>query len=203
MTDRLCLITPAAFDPPAFAPLLALALDAGGVACVRLALAGDEAAIRAAAAALAPVCAARDTALILADHPRLAAELRLDGVHLRDGGPAAIRAARALLGEEATVGAWGGASRHRAMLAAEAGADYVALGPVSAGALGDGTEADAELFAWWADMIETPCMAEGGLTPATAAALGATADFYAPRSSVWGAEGGPAAGVRAWRAALG
>jgi thiamine-phosphate pyrophosphorylase len=200
---RLYLATPQAFEPAAFADALAMALDAGGVACVRLDIAGGEAAIRAAAAALKPVCAAREVALTLAEHPRLARELGLDGVHLREGGPAAVKAARALLGEEAIVGAWAGASRHRGMLAAEAGADYVALGPVRAGALGDGAEADAELFSWWAEIIETPCVAEGGLTPEIAAALAGTADFFAPRASVWEHPGGPAAGVRAYRAALG
>lgn len=200
---RLCLVTPAAFEPAAFAHALAAALDAGGVACVRLDLAGGEAAIRAAALALKPVCAARDVALTLAEHPRLAKDLGLDGVHLRDGGPAAIKAARALLGEDAIVGAWAGASRHRGMVAAEAGADYVSLGPVRAGALGDGAEADAALFAWWAEIIETPCVAEGGLTPEIAAALAATADFFAPRASVWEHADGPAAAVLAYRASLG
>lgn len=200
---RLYLVTPAAFDPTRFAALLEAALEAGGVACVRLDLAGGETAIRAAAAALKPVCAARDVPLTLAEHPRLAKELNLDGVHLREGGPAAVKAARALLGEDAIVGAWAGASRHRGMVAAEAGADYVSLGPVQAGALGDGAEADAELFAWWAEIIETPCVAEGGLTPEIAAALAATADFFAPRSSVWDHADGPAAAVRAYRAALG
>jgi thiamine-phosphate pyrophosphorylase len=200
---RLYLVTPPAFDPAAFAGALAAALDAGGVACVRLDVAGGEAAIRAAAAALKPVCAARDAPLTLADHPRLAKELGLDGVHLRDGGPAAVKAARALVGEAAIVGAWAGASRHRGMLAAEAGADYVSLGPVRAGALGDGAEADAELFAWWSEIIETPCVAEGGLTPEIAAALAGSADFFAPRSSVWERPDSPAAAVCAYRAALG
>ncbi len=202
MSARLYLVTPPAFEPAALAPRLAQALEAGGVACVRLDIAAGEAAIRAAAAALAPLCAARDVPLVLAEHPRLAAELRLDGVHLREGGVQAIRAARALFGEAGIVGAWAGASRHRGMVAAEAGADYVALGPVRAGALGDGAEADAGLFAWWAEIIETPCVAEGGLTPAIAAELAATADFFAPRASVWDHPDGPAAAVAAYAAAL-
>jgi thiamine-phosphate pyrophosphorylase len=89
------------------------------------------------------------------------------------------------------------------MTAAEAGADYVALGPVAAGALGDGTEATDELFAWWAEMIETPSVAEGGLTVETARRLAGIADFFALRRSVWEAPEGPAAAVRAYAAAIG
>jgi thiamine-phosphate pyrophosphorylase len=200
---RLYLITPPAFDPEAFAPRLAAALDAGGVACVRLDLAGSEDAIRRAADALRPVCAAREVALTIAEHLRLVIPHGLDGVHLSDGSAATVRRAREALGPERIVGAWGGASKHRGMTAAEAGADYVALGPVAAGALGTAPEADADLFPWWSEMIETPSVAEGGLTPERARALAATADFVAPRMSVWDAPDGPAAAVRAYRAALG
>jgi len=200
---RLYLISPASFEPATFADALGAALDAGGVACVRLEMTAPEDAIRRAADALRVVCASRDVALVIAEHVRLVAPHGLDGVHLREGGPGAVRKAREALGAERIVGAYGAASRHRAMNAAEAGADYVALGPVRAGALGDGAEADADLFAWWADLIETPCVAEGGLAPEIAAALRDSADFFAPRSSVWAHPDGPAAGVRAYLAALG
>ncbi|PJA60504.1 MAG: thiamine phosphate synthase [Rhodobacterales bacterium CG_4_9_14_3_um_filter_71_31] len=201
MTAGLYLITPATFQPGPFAESLKAALDAAPVACVRLSLEAGEDAIRRAADALRPVCAARDVALTIADHVRLVAPHGLDGVHLTDAAPAAIRKARETLGAERIVGAHGGATRHRAMTAAEAGADYVSLGPVRAGALGDGLEASAELFDWWAEMIETPSVAEGGLTPQIAATL--NADFFAPRISVWEHPDGAAAAVRAYAAALG
>jgi thiamine-phosphate pyrophosphorylase len=202
MTARLYLITPAAFDPAAFAEMLKAALDAAPVACVRLTMDGAEAAIRRAADTLQPVCAAADVALTITDHVRLVEAHGLDGVHLTDASPAAIRKARAALGDDRIVGACGGATRHRAMTAAEAGTDYVSLGPVSAGALGDGTEADDDLFAWWAEMIETPSVAEGGLTLEAGRRLAPLADFLAPRRSVWDAPDGPAAAVRAYAAIL-
>lgn len=203
MAARLYLITPAVFDPTAFADTLKAALDAAPVACVRLAMDGAEPAIRRAADTLQPVCAAADVALTILDHVRLVEPHGLDGAHLSDASPAAIRKARATLGPDRIVGAHGGATRHRAMTAAEAGADYVALGPVAAGALGDGVEADAALFDWWAEMIETPSVAEGGLTPELAAALSDSADFFAPRRSVWEAPEGPAAALRAYLKAVG
>jgi thiamine-phosphate pyrophosphorylase len=203
MTPRLYLITPPAFEPVAFAATLKAALGAADVACVRLALDAGEEAQRRAADALRPVCAAADVALVIAEQVRLVAPLGLDGVHLGDPARGAVRKAREALGVERIVGAFAGASRHKAMTAAEAGADYVAMGPVRAGALGDRAEADPDLFAWWQEMIEAPCVAEGGMTPAIARALRGSADFVAVRRSVWEAPEGPAAALAAYAAALG
>lgn len=200
MADRLYLVTPPSLAPD-IADRLAAVLDVGGIACVRLQIDSDEAGIRRAADLLRPVCASREVPLVIADHVRLVVPLGLDGVHLTDGTPQGVRTARAVLGAERIVGAFGGTTRHRAMLLAEAGADYVALGPVHAGVLGDGSEAAPELFAWWDEMIEVPSVAEGGLDPGRDAAL--RADFLAPRLSVWNHPEGPVAGLRAWRAALG
>ena len=199
MADRLYLITPPVLGA-GFADDLAAVLDAGGVACVRLQIDGSEDTIRRAADSLRAVCAPREMPLVIADHVRLVAPHGLDGVHLTDSAAQTVRSARASLGAERIVGAFGGTTRHRGMVLAEAGADYVALGPVQAGALGDGAEADADLFAWWDAMIETPSVAEGGLTPALAATL--RADFVAPRLSLWQHPDGPLAGLRAYRTAL-
>lgn len=201
MDDRLYLISPPAPGPD-WPDLLAAALDAGGVACVRLDIAGAEEDIRRAADAARPVCAARDVALVIAEHPLLVAPHGLDGVHLTQGGAAAVRAARAALGAERIVGAFAGASKHKGMLTAEAGADYVAFGPIDPGALGTGAPVEDDLFEWWDEAVETPSVAEGGLTPARAATLARVADFLAPRMSVWRWPDGPAGAVRAYRAAL-
>ena len=201
MGDRLYLISPPAPGPD-WPDLLAAALDAGGVACVRLDAAGAEDDIRRAADAARRVCAARDVALTIADPLGLVAPHGLDGVHLTTGGASAVKAARTALGPERIVGAFAGASKHRGMLAGEAGADYVAFGPVEPGALGSGERVEDELFAWWDEAVETPSVAEGGLTPERAATLATVADFLAPRMSVWRWPDGPAAAVRAYRAAL-
>jgi thiamine-phosphate pyrophosphorylase len=165
------------------------------VACIRLGDAGDEATIRASAAALRPICRAQDIPLLLETHFRLARDLRLDGVHLTDGARQ-VRAARKALGAEATVGAFCGASRHAGMTAGEAGADYVAFGPVGATALGTGELAEPALFAWWAEMIELPVVAEAGLTAAAAARVARDADFLAIGPEIWWAED-PVAALRA------
>lgn len=199
---RLYLVTPPLTSAEGFADALSAALDAAAITAVRLRMAAeDEDALKRAADLCRELCHARDVALVLTDHYRLAQPLGLDGVHLAD--PAlSVREARKTLGPDAIVGAFGGASRHRAMTLAEAGADYVSLGPVAATALGDGEVASAELFEWWAEMIETPVVAEGGVTADIARALAAHADFIAADAAVWDAEGGPAAGARAMAKAI-
>lgn len=191
---RLYLITPAAFDTGLPDSLAAL-LDGFEIACVRLAVSGDEDAIARAADALRPVCHDRDVPLVVADHFRLAQRLGLDGVHLTDAARQ-IRPARSLLGRDGIVGAFARASRHDGMAAGEAGADYVSFGPVGATALGDGSNAPLDLFEWWSEMIEVPVVAEGALTPELVAALSPVADFIALGDELWTAPAGPVAALR-------
>jgi thiamine-phosphate pyrophosphorylase len=200
--ERLYLVTPERLDPGAFAPLLERALGSGAVACVRLDLgAAAEGEWRTAVNHLLPVCHAADVPLVVAEHWRLVAPLGLDGVHLIAGTP--VREVREALGRDRIVGAFAGASRHKGMSLAEAGADYVAFGPVGeTGLLGDAVRADDDLFQWWSEMIETPCVAEGGLTEADAARLSPMADFLVPDRRLWQAPD-PVAAIAAFADALG
>lgn len=200
-TERLYLVTPQSFDPEAFAPVLAAALAALPVACVRLDLgAAEEDAWRRAANHLIEPCHAADVALIITDHYRMVEPLGLDGVHLT--GRASVRDVRKALGKDRIVGAFAGVSRHDGMVLAEAGADYVAFGPVGeTGTLGEDTRAEDDLFTWWAEMIETQSVAEGGVTPEDAARLADTADFIAPDRRVWDADN-PIEALKPYAAAL-
>ncbi|ACI99219.1 thiamine phosphate synthase [Rhodospirillum centenum] len=198
MTDcRLYLITPPAFDPQAFAPTLAAALDAGDVACVQLRLkdAPDEAILRA-VEVLRPLVQARDVAFILNDRPDLAARSGCDGVHVgQEDTP--YREARRLVGADAIVGVTCHDSRHLAMVAGEEGADYVAFGAFfPTGTKEPKTTADPEILTWWQEMMEVPCVAIGGITVETAPLLvQAGADFLAVCGGVWNHPAGPAAAV--------
>jgi thiamine-phosphate pyrophosphorylase len=176
---------------------LARALDAGAVACVLLRAAGaSEAELRAAAEALRPVAHARDVAFLVEDRIALARETGCDGVHLSSGG-GTVGAARQALGAEAIVGIQCGASRHAAMLAAEAGADYVAFDG-GAGERWWQAAAEPELIAWWQEIMTTPCVAIAGDDPRTAERLAAAgADFVAVGAAVWAHPAGPDAAVRA------
>ncbi len=143
---QIYLITPPALDLDLFPGQLAAVLDSTEVACVRLALASrDQDIVARAADALREVTHARDVALVIEGHLVLAERLGLDGVHLNDGARS-VRQARKDLGDDAIVGAFCRASRHDGISAGEAGADYVAFGPVGASDLGDGSRAEARAF---------------------------------------------------------
>ena len=200
---RLYLITPATL-PATFADDLARALDAGDVAALQIRLKGapDDAILRAAEAIL-PIAQSRDVAVLMNDRMDLAKRSGCDGVHLgqQDGDPAA---ARKLLGAEAMIGVTCHASRHLAMEAGEAGADYVAFGAFFPTSTKDTVHvAETELLEWWSEMFEIPCVAIGGITAANCAPLvRAGADFLAVVGAVWNHPEGPAAGVRAMNAAI-
>lgn len=182
---QIYLITPPELELSAFPDALARVLDAVPVACLRLALATrDEDRIARAADALREVVHARDVALVIDSHVALAERLGLDGVHLSDGARS-VRKARAALGADAIVGAFCGMSRHDGMNAGEAGADYVAFGPVGTNSLGDGSRAEPDLFAWWSEMIEIPVVAEGALTPETVRDLEPVTDFFGIGEEIW------------------
>ncbi|WP_102223351.1 thiamine phosphate synthase [Acidimangrovimonas sediminis] len=182
---QLYLVTPPAFELEVFPDRLAEVLDGTEVACIRLALAtSDEDILGRAADALREVAHARDVALVIDRHLLLAQRHGLDGVHLTDGARN-LRKARKELGDDAIVGAFCGSSRHDGLNAGEAGADYVSFGPVGEVALGDGTVAPNELFAWWSEVIEVPVVAEGGLTPEKIAELAPVTDFFAVGEEIW------------------
>lgn len=182
---QIYLLTPAAFDVETFPAQLAAVLDAHDVACVRLALASkDEATLGRAADACREVCHARDVAIVIDSHVALAERHGLDGVHLADGSRS-LRAVRKTLGADAIIGCYCGASRHDGMTAGEIGADYVAFGPAGATGLGDGTQADKELFEWWSLMIEVPVVAEGALDVETIKVLAPHTDFFAIGEEIW------------------
>lgn len=182
---QIYLITPTAFDPDAFVPVLAGILDALPIACLRLALAErDEDALSRAADTLRELAHARDVALVIERHVALVERLGLDGVHLPEGARD-LRKLRKTLGEDAILGASAGVLRHDGISLAEAGADYVSFGPVGETALGTGERAPLDLFAWWSEMIEVPVVAEGALTPELVESLAPVADFLAFGDEIW------------------
>jgi thiamine-phosphate pyrophosphorylase len=201
---RFYLLTPPAIELPRFSADLARALDAGDVAAVQLRLkpAEDDAILRA-AERLRPVIQDRGAAFILNDRPDLAAKAGADGVHI-GAEDAPYAEARRIVGPDAIVGVTCKTSRHRAMEAAEAGADYVAFGAFFDSATrGVAAEADPEILEWWSGLMVVPCVAIGGITPENLGPLvKAGADFICASAGVWGHPAGPAAGVMAYDRAI-
>jgi thiamine-phosphate pyrophosphorylase len=132
------------------------------------------------------ICADAGVVFIVNDSMALAKRLGADGVHLgqRDGN---VREARALLGPQAQIGVTCHDSRHLAMEAAEAGADYVAFGAFYPTQTKPSEHRpDPSILSWWSNLFEIPCVAIGGITPRNAGRLVAEgADFIAVSSALW------------------
>jgi thiamine-phosphate pyrophosphorylase len=197
-TTRLYLITPPALDPDRFAKELEAALAGGDVACLQLRLkAIDDDAIRRATRVLKPIAQDRGVAFIMNDRPDLAAELDCDGVHVGEE-DMPYAEARRLLGPDRIVGVTCGASRDRAITAAEAGADYVAFGAFFPSMTKTATKhhADPELIRDWSEATVVPCCAIGGITQQNCGPLvEAGVDFLAVISAIWSHPKGPRAAV--------
>jgi thiamine-phosphate pyrophosphorylase len=199
---RLYLITPPRIELPAFADMLRRALGGGDVASLQLRLKDvpdDE--IKRAAEILMPIAQARDTAFIINDRPDLAKRLGADGVHVGQD-DASYTEARSIVGPNAIVGVTCRDSRHLAVEASEAGADYVAFGAffptTTKNAKG---HPDFEIVRWWSDLMIVPQVAIGGITVDNAMPLiEAGADFLAVSAGVWSYPQGPEAAVKAFNA---
>jgi thiamine-phosphate pyrophosphorylase len=187
-----------------FPDRLAAALEGGSVAAFQFRVKGVE---RHEAARLAEplqrLCADRDVAFIVNDSPALAKRIGAGGVHLGqgDGDP---REARALLGPAAQIGVTCHDSRHLAMEAGEAGADYVAFGAFFPTSTKEARHhPEPSILSWWSALFEIPCVAIGGITPENGGALvEAGADFLAVCNAVWADPEGPAAAVAAFQEML-
>ena len=197
---RLYLISPPKLSAANFITPLREALAGGDVASFQLRLKDiEDDSVRRTADLLRPVVQAHGAAFILNDRPDLAAELGCDGVHVGQE-DASYAEARATMGPSRIVGVTCHNSRHLAVEAAEAGADYVAFGAFFPTRTKEPkTQADIELLNWWSEMMVIPAVAIGGITVANAPALiEAGADFLAVSAGVWEHADGPEAAVKAF-----
>ncbi|MEL1250434.1 thiamine phosphate synthase [Aurantiacibacter gilvus] len=153
------------------------------------------------AAPLQEICATHDVGFVVNDDVALARRLKADGVHLgqSDGD---LREAREELGREVQIGITCHASRHLAMEAGEAGADYVAFGAFfPSETKASEHRPEPEILRWWSGLFEIPCVAIGGITPDNCVPLvEAGADFLAVSHAVWG--GDEVAAVQAFAKAM-
>lgn len=187
-----------------FPSLLEAALSAGPVAAFQFRVKDvDQHEAASLAGPLQVICAAHDVAFIVNDSISLAKRLNADGVHLgqSDGD---VADARAQLGKKFQIGVTCHNSRHLAMEAAEAGADYVAFGAFYPTTTKDAKYvAELDTVEKWARVMEIPCVAIGGITPDNAKpVIDAGADFIAVSGAVWQHPQGPAEAVKAFNALL-
>jgi thiamine-phosphate pyrophosphorylase len=191
---RLYLVSPEIADPSGFADTLAAALAGAEVAAVLLRLAArDERGLINIAKALAPLVQSTGAALLLAGHPDIVGRVGADGAHLT--GIEAFSAAQATLQPERIAGCGGLNTRHDAMLAAEAGADYVLFGEPDQAGHRPSFEAVAERVTWWAEIFEPPCVGFATTLAEVEALAAAGADFVAVGDCIFDDIRGPAAAL--------
>jgi thiamine-phosphate pyrophosphorylase len=180
-----------------FPDRLEAALSDGHVAAFQFRVKGkDQHEAARLAAPLQEICAAHDVAFVVNDDVALAKRLGADGVHLGQG-DGDVREARQELGKDVQIGVTCHDSRHMALDAGEAGADYVAFGAFYPSSTKETLyQADTDLLKWWSAMLEIPCVAIGGITAENAKPIiESGADFIAVSGAIWNDADGPAKAV--------
>jgi thiamine-phosphate pyrophosphorylase len=120
---------------------------------------------------------ALNLAVIIRDcEPRLVHHLKADGIHVARAEP--VKSLRATLKSE-SIGVFAATSRHIAMEAADAGADYIAFAQKS--------QSDGEpLITWWQEIFQVPAVAFDPVTSDDLAILmPQKPDFIRPSDSMW------------------
>ncbi|HET6377526.1 MAG TPA: thiamine phosphate synthase [Methylocella sp.] len=171
-------------------PPLEEAAKACDLACVLLQTPGEGRDAAAALRAIIPSLQKRGIACLVANDPGLAIETGADGVHM-EGSPDELAAALRALKPGRIVGAGGIRTRHAAMEAGEAGADYVMLGSETRP-----LEETAALVSWWAELFNVPCVAYAANLQAAKRLAAAGADFIALGKAYFG---DPQSAIEAWR----
>jgi thiamine-phosphate pyrophosphorylase len=171
-------MTPPVTAPEPIGRELAAALGAADIAAVLIHLAdGDDRTLINRVKALAPIVQGKDAALLLSGHADLVARAGADGAHFT--GIDAFNIALATLKPARIAGCGGLATRHDAMLAGEAGADYVMFGEPDEDGQGPSRDAMLDRVDWWAKLFEVPCVGYAGALDEVDSLAAAGADFVA------------------------
>jgi thiamine-phosphate pyrophosphorylase len=176
--QRLYLLTPSVADPAAIVDQIDAVLAAADVAAVLLRLtSADERTLINRIKEFAPVVQNSGVALVIDGHPDLVARAGADGAHL--SGSTALSSAISALKPQRIAGVGNLRTRHDAMIAAEAGADYVMFGEPDSDGRRPSFAAVVERVAWWSELFEIPCVAYAERFDEMGELCGAGADFIA------------------------
>jgi thiamine-phosphate pyrophosphorylase len=180
---RLYLATPPLTAAEAFAQQLTDATRDIDIAAVLLRLVpGDDAALMKIIDTLVPIVQQSGAALLIEGHVQIALKSNADGVHVY---PRELKSSLERFKPDRIVGVGALHSRHDAMVAGEAGADYVLFGEPDATDERPATEAILERVAWWAELFEPPCVAYAATIEEAQAFAAAGADFVLLDGLVW------------------
>lgn len=193
---RIVLIVPAGATAETFAPRLREAVAGGDVASLILPRPeGGEAAFQAFAEAIVPIAQAAGVAALIEEDTRIAGRVGADGVHLETKASALLEAVERLQ-ERWVVGAGGARTRDEALDLGEARPDYMFFGRFGYDTKPQPHHRNLQLGAWWAEMIEIPCIVMAGSDIESVAEVAATgAEFVALSQAVFGEDVDPRAAI--------
>jgi thiamine-phosphate pyrophosphorylase len=193
---RLYLVTPRLAETVALAREIGSVMAAGDAAAVLVRLEpSDERTLINRLKAITDAVQRRDAALLVDGYPEIVARAGADGAHLT--GVTALTAALDTLKPDRIAGAGGLHSRHDAMLAGEADADYVMFGEPDRLGVRLPLDALVERVEWWAELFQPPCVGYAASLDEVSPLTQAGADFVALGDWIWTHAQGPAAAVTA------
>ena len=182
---------------------VAAALAGGDVASLILVQgAADVDAFQSYVEAIAPGAQAQGVAVIIAGDSRVAGRVGADGIHLDDGLAAVTEAVERHSGK-LIVGAGGAKTRHDALDLGEVQPDYIFFGRFGYDTDPTPHPRNLGLAEWWAEIVELPCIVQGGGDLASVEAAAATgAEFVALSHAIFAGGADPAASVAEANATL-
>ncbi len=193
-TPRLYLATLPIADPSAVTAALPELLAAADVAAVLLKFASaDERGMIQCAKAIAPVVQNGGAAFLLDGHFEFAARAGADGANI--SGVEALEDALSTLKPDRILGVGGLNTRHDAMMAGEAGADYVLFGELDEDGERPSAEAIFERLQWWAEVFEPPCVGYAATLDEAGLFAESGADFILVGDFIWQDSRGPRAAL--------
>lgn len=171
---------------------VAAALSGGDVASLILTADGaDEAAFQAFAERVAPGAQAAGVAVVIDGDSRIAGRIHADGLHV-EAGKDELADAIGRHQARMMVGAGGAKTRDEALELGEERPDYMFFGRFGYDTKPEPHARNLALGAWWAEMIEIPCIVMAGSDLASVEAVAATgAEFVALSAAIF-AEGADA-----------
>jgi thiamine-phosphate pyrophosphorylase len=191
---RLYLSTPVIEDSAALVGKLSELLGKADIAAVLLRLApSDPRSLTTRIKAVAQVAQNADAALLVEGHADLVARGGADGAHLP--GLAPMQDALPSLKPDWIAGCGGLTTRHHAMSAGEAGADYVLFGEPDAKGQRPSADAIAERLEWWAELFEPPCVGYAATRDEVEQFAAAGADFVLVGDLIWNDQRGATAAL--------
>lgn len=178
-------------DPSGLLAALPSLLASTDIAAVLLRLApSDPRTLITRVKVLAPMVQASGAALLLDGHAEIVARAGADGAHVT--GIDSMQEALPGLKPDRIIGIGGLSTRHDAMTAGEAGADYVLFGEPDTHGQRPSTEAIAERLDWWAELFEPPCVGYAASFDETEQFAASGADFVLVGDCIWDDQRGAA-----------